>query len=64
MAKLKINTNKIMNKIQAAATDELHKRLYDVKCPNCGAQVEVPTGISSCPECSNKIDLDLDISFK
>ena len=54
----------IENDILASATDDLMHDEYDVECPHCGAKIRLSPGKHPCPECSEEIDLKLDIDFK
>lgn len=64
MSGFKLDTKKLMKKIEQQTTNELYKRKYDVKCPHCNKQVRIPTGKSKCIHCGKPIDLDLGINFK
>lgn len=49
--------------IKDSAIKEAMSRKYEVTCPTCGANVEVPAGKSRCPACGEEIDLQLDIKI-
>lgn len=61
--KFKLDENKIMKSVEKSTIEHLNKQKYEVKCPNCNAIIEVPTGLSNCPICNQEIDLNLKISF-
>lgn len=54
---------KLEKSIMKQSEQALNKRMYNVVCPHCKHEVEVPVGKSSCPYCRNEIDLTLDIEF-
>lgn len=62
-SKFEIDMKKLEKSIMQQSEQALNKRMYDVKCPHCNAQVKVPTGKSKCPYCRNEIDLSLNIDF-
>ena len=49
----------VMDKAKRA----VQQKNYDIDCPHCGKEINVPTGKSQCPYCKGEIDLTLDIHF-
>lgn len=62
--KFKIDTEKLNNSINEQVTSFLNEQKYDVSCPHCNREVNIPAGKSLCPCCNNEINLDLNIKFK
>ena len=49
--------------IKSSVVSAIESSLYDVTCPSCGAVVNIPAGVSQCPECKKEINLELNINF-
>lgn len=49
--------------VKDEAVSTVMKEKYEVTCPHCQANIKVPVGKSSCPNCRNPIDLKLNIKW-
>ncbi|MQW24106.1 MULTISPECIES: hypothetical protein [unclassified Lactococcus] len=71
MANFNLNSSKSMKDFEKVLTKkatELAKkrakeREYTIDCYHCDTKVTVPVGKSICPNCSEEIDLNLDLKF-
>lgn len=45
------------------AKQAAQRQMYNINCPHCGEEVNVPTGKSLCPKCKGEIDLTLNFHF-
>lgn len=51
------------NAVVEEATAAVNAMNFDINCPDCDAAISVPVGRSSCPNCNQEIDLNLDINL-
>jgi len=62
--KFESNFDDAMKEIKKQSVKHISKQKFDVECPHCKANIEIPSGISKCPKCGEMIDLDLKINIK
>ncbi len=61
--KFEFDEKALKNTIMEAARKKAVEMSFDIECPHCHANVNVPAGISTCPACGNQIDLQVNVNF-
>jgi Zn finger protein HypA/HybF involved in hydrogenase expression len=55
------------NDLQSAITDKakevIKSKTFSVECPKCKAKLNLPSGLSRCPNCGNEIKIQLNFNL-
>lgn len=61
--KIKFNEDALEEQIRKIAKEHMENETFDIPCPHCNEDINVPQGKSKCPKCDEYIELELYFDF-